>query len=237
MSATPTKTASVQNSVAPEIAVERKSIQMKHFRDPQSITECVMKQQAIALGMVVGAAFAVKLRQGTLPDGTKNESYLTIGDFEATNYKTGEVFTSTGIYLPRYFAETIEAAVNASPGGVSFGIEIVVEPTGKQIGEGIQYSYGVKRLMARKADSAVEQIKRELQARKLLRGLPPPAAKPDGSDPLTIDYEAASPAAGRGGAVDAAMTDAGVDETETETVSTKGPRPARQRGGETQAAA
>ncbi len=197
-------TRTVENTVAANIAAERKSIQMKHFRDTASLERCIKENVAIALGQVVGYAVAVKEKEGTLPNGEKNKSLLIIGEFEATNYKTGEIFSSTGIYLPRYFAETVEAALARAPSGIAFGIEVLVEPTGKSVVEGIPYSYAVKRLVARSADNPLEAMKRDMARAGTLR-LPAaaaPAIEGGNADPIAaIEQERG----GTAGAVAAAM--------------------------------
>lgn len=173
-------------SVAPERAAEKRSIQMKHFRSKEAIEKCIRDQVSVALGQVIGYAAACKQRENELPSGGKAVSYLTIGDFEAMNYATGETFTATGIYLPKYFAETVEASLAGNPTGIAFAIEILVEPTGRSVTEGgILYAYAVKRLLARRADSPLEAMKRELAAAGKLRlPAPAPVAPALSADPL-----------------------------------------------------
>jgi hypothetical protein len=183
---------SVENTVAEQIAIDRKSIQMKFFRDPESLTACVTQQKAIALGMIVGTVNAIKERPGQLPNGQPSISLQAMGDFEAVNYKSGEKAESNTAYLPTYFAEVMQAALaKAPPGapGINIALEIVCEPTGVAIGGGKSpYAYGVKRLHSRLAQSPLEQIKRDLASRGMLRGLTPPApalANPN-ADPLQL---------------------------------------------------
>lgn len=176
----------VENTVAKNTAVEKRSIQMKQFRDRDSIKRCIDTQTSIALGQVIGHAFDVVMKKGTLPDGSPSTSPFIVGDFEAVNYKTGEVMSASGAYLPKYFAETIQAALTKGAGathGIAFAIEVVVEPTGKEP-PAIQIAYGVKRLVARRPDSPIEQMKRTLQAAGTLR-LPAPQTAPQSA--LTDD--------------------------------------------------
>jgi hypothetical protein len=188
----PAQPNTVENTVAEQIAIDRKSIQMKFFRDHDSLNACVSQRKAIALGMIVGTVNAMKERPGQLPNGQPSISLQAMGEFEAVNYKTGERAESNTAYLPTYFAEVMQAALaKAPPGspGINIALEIVCEPTGVDIGGGKSpFSYGVKRLHSRLAESPLERIKRDLQSRGMLRGLNPPAAplpNPN-ADPLQL---------------------------------------------------
>src|SRR5262249_14325873 len=127
-------------------------------------------------GQIVGAIYTIKEKMGTLPNGDPKLSLLAIGDFEATDYATGEVWTSTAAYLPNYLLETFKSILEhpASTGSVEFEIEIVIEPTGKQI----PFAYVVRNLIQRRADSAVNRMKLALQASNRLR-LPAPTPMSD----------------------------------------------------------
>lgn len=195
----------VEGSVAVNTAVEKRSIQMKQFRDNDALKRCVAEQQAIALGQIIGHAFEVVMKKGQLPDGSLSESPFIVGDFEAVKYKTGEVMSASGAYLPRYFAETIQAALKKGAGashGIAFAIEIVVEPTGKSqtgvapdgvttVPIGIPYAYGVKRLIERRPDNPIEQMKRALLAQGTLR-LPAPKQ----ADPMALGTDLPEPEGG-----------------------------------------
>ena len=122
----------VEGSVSEDTAIERRALQMKYFRDTDVIRRVIAGQVTVAAGQIIGRAFVVKKKEGRLPDGTSNISLLTLGDFEAVAYKSGEVMQSSGVYLPRYFAETLEAALEKTPLGIDIAIEIVVEPTGRK---------------------------------------------------------------------------------------------------------
>lgn len=164
------------SSVATDAQVMKKSLSMKQFRDERAQRECIAKNISIPLAQVIGNVVKVEMRKGTLPDGTPNESLVGIGEFEATSYSTGEVFTTSHMYLPRYFLEGCQASL-ASSDSVAFAVEIVVSPTGRTI----PYTYEIKNLIPRATTNPLEKMKRALQAAGRLR-LPKPQETIDGTD-------------------------------------------------------
>lgn len=166
-------------SAAP-LAVLRRSIQMKMFLPEQKAGQptphiaVAASMQPLPLGQIVGIIYAVQEREGELPDGSKKTSLLAVGEFEGTNYDTGEVFESTGCYLPDYYLQTVKAAFegNAKVERVTFAVEVSLHPTGKPI----PTTYMLTNLVRRRADNPLNQLKLELADSGRLKGLPAPIA-------------------------------------------------------------
>lgn len=195
MSTNETKTISEQASVAPNIATMKRSLQMKQFASKQDHKDVAFHETPKVLGQVIGRIIAVSEKEGTLPDGERKVSLLALGQFEGSNYGTGEVFEATSAYLPGYYLEVVRAMLEKQGvEAVDFSIEIELVPTGKSI----PTAYEVRNLLRRRPDNPLEVMKRELAAAGRLR-LPPPSDAPaliEGEvrhvEPLALE---ASPAA------------------------------------------
>lgn len=175
---------SQQASVAADEGTLKRSIQMKMFAsmadkkrvelaylDEQSPTRGNVEKSSRTVGMIIGAVFDVVPKMGSLPSGESKESLLAVGDFEATNYSTGEVWTSASAYLPRYYLEVAKAAFGKGATRMELAVEIVLVPTGKEIG----IAYEVRNIIRRPADSPINRLKLQLQAAgRLPKALPPP---------------------------------------------------------------
>jgi hypothetical protein len=175
------------------VAVEKRSIQMRTFKSPTNIKMCVDRQVIVPLGQIAGAVYDVVEKPGTLPDGTAKTSLLAQGEFEAVNYETGEVTQAFAAYLPGYFAEALKAGLAKTNGGVlQIGIEVVAEPTGldpkTNMPKGIPFAYGVRNLMGRRADSPLEDVKRRLAKLNMLRLTPPQTI--DTTEPVMLPKDA-----------------------------------------------
>ena len=137
-------------SVAPDVATSKRAIQRNWFAGKEDHDEVVAKNSPTfrataegsalgdkpfvkVLGQVAGEIFKVDEREGQLRDGTPTKSVIAIGEFEAANYKSGEVIESYTAYLPKYYLETCKLALEAGAKSVPFAIEIVLTPTGKSI--------------------------------------------------------------------------------------------------------
>lgn len=62
-----------------------RSISMKHFRDESAKSRAIAGER-VALGQIIGEVFAIKEKEGRLPNGDVSVSKVAIGDFLATNY-------------------------------------------------------------------------------------------------------------------------------------------------------
>jgi hypothetical protein len=147
-------------------------ISMKSFRDVDLIKSCVSENKTIAVGQIIGHVTAVKEKIGTTPDGSQKVSWVALGEFEAIVYKTGEVISSGAIYLPNYYALELQAAIGTGAtqdGNVLFGVEVSVAPTGKTI----PYAWEVQNITGMARSKPLEQLKRFLSQKGLLR-LPAP---------------------------------------------------------------
>jgi hypothetical protein len=168
----------IQQAPGRDVAVEARSLQMRHFKSKTNIMKCVQTQTIVPLGQIVGVVYDVIEKPGRLPDGTPKTSLLVYGAFEALAYESGEIKQSNAAYLPEYFAKALQVALSKGPAGASIqiGIEVVAEPTGLDEKTGlprvVPFSYGVKNLIARRADDPIEEVKRRMGNR--LR-LPAPA--------------------------------------------------------------
>lgn len=211
MSETTETTAETVNMNTPgaDVALSRRSLQMRQFKSKATVTKCVKEQVIVPVGQIVGLVYEVQTRMGALPDGTQKESPFCVGDFEATVYETGEVMQAHGAYLPKYYCDALQAMLTNPDGtarkgmqsGCGFAVEVVLEPLGLDsngLPKTIAFAYGVKNLVRRKANDPIEMMKRELQAANRLR-LPPPSNEPP--PPAVIDYEALS-GAGEVGALE-----------------------------------
>lgn len=180
------QTTSQQASVAAEEGTLKRSIQMKMFgtkadkarvqlafEDPKSPTYQDAAASSLTTGQIIGQMFAVKERDGTLPDGSSKTSLLAVGEFEAVVYATGEVSNAMAAYLPAYYLEVAQAAFEKGAQSLELAVEIVLVPTGKSIA----VAYEVRNLIRRAPESALNRIKRELAAAGRLR-LPAPVAAP-----------------------------------------------------------
>lgn len=178
-------TASQLASVAPTEGTLKRSIQMKMFGSKEDRLKAQVAFEAkdsptfqdaakssITVGAIVGVVYDVKEQQGTLPNGEVKMSLLSIGDFEATNYETGEIWNSTSCYLPDYIARTFKSALDKGGQACEFAYEVVIVPTGK----GVPIAYEVRPLIQRQADNPINRMKLQLQKVGRLGKLPPPQA-------------------------------------------------------------
>lgn len=178
---TDTPNAPAPTSVAPDEATMKRSLQMKMFASETDHLEVGLEFQKTkdatkatkVLGQVIGQIFDVKEKLGRLPNGEQKVSLQAIGDFEAVNYKTGEVWNSSAAYLPGYFLETVQSMLKLpETHAIDFAIEIVLTPTGKPA-PAIQTAYEVRNLIRRRPENPLNRMKQELAAAGRLR-LPPP---------------------------------------------------------------
>lgn len=172
----------IESAPGRDLAVEKRSIQMRQFKSKTNIAKCVRDQVIVPLGQIAGVIYDVIEKPGTLPNGEAKTSLLAMGDFQAVNYETGEVYEAHAAYLPGYFIEALNAIFRKARNGiVEVGIEIVAEPTGidekTNLPKAIPFAYGVRNLIARRADDPLEALKRRMLAGGMLR-LPAPQTAP-----------------------------------------------------------
>ena len=194
-------TTSENASVAPAEGTVKRSITMKNFRTKTTILRVSKASlaiavgekprpgdEAVALGQIIGQIFKVDTKSGTLPNGEVKDSLVAVGEFEATNYETGEVFNSYAAYLPSYYLETVKSILDASAGqnaGIVFAVEIVLTATGKSV----PTAYEVRNLVSRRPENPLNRIKAELASAGRLRLPPPPVAVLEAlpGEKLTVD--------------------------------------------------
>ena len=162
-------------------AKKKRAISMKDFRS-NDLMRAIQKDETSEgkIGQIVGVAYGVEIKKGTLPDGTPKDSKLIIGDFEAVNEATGQVFTAGGVYLPEFYADEIAVMTSKVEGGITFAVEIWMEknPRGWNadgILVGIPYQYAIKNMLDREPHDPISMMKAKLAKAGRLGKLPPPA--------------------------------------------------------------
>lgn len=129
--------------------------------------------------MVIAAKKPVKLYtvlgivNGARPGSTdKGDFVKLVGDFEATNLETGEVFESQMCILPNFVGDPIGAAVHRpNSESVQFAVTIGAKPDEKSV---TGYVFTSDNAMPPSAHSPLAVLKAELVEQKLL---PAPAKK------------------------------------------------------------
>lgn len=147
---------------APTTVTEKRAIRMGEFNTKEAQAAALMGKTT-PIGQVVGIAYSTQIKTNTFADGKVSTSLLLLGQFEAINFKTGEVMQSGAAYLPNYFAEQIKAQMDSTAGGVSFAVEIVIEPNPKA-DAGITFQYAVSNLLPPAANDPLQELKRKAMA-------------------------------------------------------------------------
>jgi hypothetical protein len=139
------------------------------------------KEGDLALARLYGKLSKAKLED----DVAKGQQYLAfIGNFEAVNMQTGEVFKSGKMYLPKGISELVEQGIKGAPEGsqIGFAFEIRSQKANNPIG----YSY---RVLALKSPEATDELA-ELRATVLKAGtinVRRLSGTQKGTGPATID--------------------------------------------------
>ena len=155
-------------------------ISMKDFRSDAALKMVRGTDTTVVLGQITGHVTATKVKTIVDKDGKENESIVCFGDFRGVAYgkrseaqSKGEVYLpieAEQIYLPKYYAELIESKIKTTKGPLLFAVEIVMAPSAGILG----YSYDVRSILARPAESPLAQ----LHAKMREAGLMEPEAKP-----------------------------------------------------------
>jgi hypothetical protein len=126
-------------------------------------------------GQIIGTIFEVQVRTNELPDGSTSESLAAIGEFEAINFESGEVIEAPTAYLPKYYLETVKAALerDASIKSILVGANVVAVATGKAI----PVAYELVNLVPREPDSPMNRLKAAIAKTGKLRLAPPQEIK------------------------------------------------------------
>lgn len=69
-------------------------------------------KEVVKLASIIGQITECKEKKRTLPSGEVTFDYPLIGNFEATNLETGEIFSSGQMYLPGGIHELAQAEIN-----------------------------------------------------------------------------------------------------------------------------
>lgn len=168
------------NSTAAKPTMTRRNISMAFFKPgseaaTKQLQKDIIDGKTVKLGQIIGSAYKAKEETQEDPDGGNARTSIRIlGDFEAMNAFTGEIVESGNLFLPKYFAEQVGAALEANKGSVEFGINIWMEPNPKADRGGVIYRYAVENLLGRKAGSPLEMVKRAMAKAGTL-ALPAPA--------------------------------------------------------------
>lgn len=145
-------------------------LSMKDFADKASARKCEDEKVEVKMGQIIGHVTHVTKKDGILPDGTPKVSLAAHGEFEAINYRTGELLQSGCIYLPDYYAQELQHALDAADGGaLLFGVELSIRPTGKAI----PFSWNVTNVTGRARSNPLEGLKRLMASAGTLKVSPP----------------------------------------------------------------
>jgi len=121
-------------------------------------------KKAVALARIIGVVSRAKVVESDF--GPSNR---LIGQFEAVNLDTGEVFAAGQCFLPGGYDESLAAAANMdSSEGVSFGVEIGAKPAKSSIG----WEYTMKPIVAQAGADPLAALRDEG-----FKQLPAPKAK------------------------------------------------------------
>lgn len=151
--------------------------------------EELSKEGDLPLARLYGKLAKVKYEESKEKDGNMYAAFL--GNFEAVNMQTGEVFKSGKMYLPKGISELVENGVKNAPEGsqVGFAFEVRSQKANNPIG----YSY---RVLALKSPEATDELK-DLRDAVLKAGtlnVKRLTGTQKGTGPGTIEGAAATPA-------------------------------------------
>lgn len=179
----------MQTGLATNSAKLNKAIQPKFFVTDatRSRVKKMDPGQGLAVGQIIGHVVTVKEKDGDYK-GQPTKSWLAIGELEAIRYDTGEIQSAYGWYGPGYFLETIGSIVNHKDNihPVPVAVELWLEATK----EGVGVRYMVKNLAPKRADSPLNELKRQLERQGVL-ALPKPPELPDADTPMLAAAERA----------------------------------------------
>jgi hypothetical protein len=103
-----------------------------------------------ALYRVIGTVIGVKTGTSTYGGWT-----ALMGDFEAINLDSGEMYASSKAFLPEPALSMLAAASMKSPGGVEFAVEVGVKPANNAFG----YEYTVRPLIDSAPTDALKALR------------------------------------------------------------------------------
>ena len=166
-----------------------KMVKMSWFAN-QALKDKVMKMevgQAAVAGQILGVVFAVKEREIVSPDGEVSKSLQVMGDFEAKRMLDGMETRAGTAYLPRYFAEELQAVLERNGGRPQpFAVNVLLE----RINKNIPFSWIVEPVMERPEDDPITRMKKALaEAGKLELSPPKGFALPKPEDEEVDDDE------------------------------------------------
>lgn len=171
-----------------------KLIKMSWFANPE------LKKRVMAMdvgqyehaGQILGVVYAVKEREVVSPDGEVSKSWQAVGDFEAVRSSDNTNIRAGTAYLPKYFAQELQAVLERNEGRAQpFAVNVLLEATGKSI----PVAWAVEPIMERPENDPITQMKMKLaQVGKL--ELEPPTGyvleAPKQEEPLDTDAEEVS---------------------------------------------
>jgi hypothetical protein len=134
----------------------------------------------IPLARVYGIAGAFK------PGNSDHGPFVKfMGQFKAVNLRTGEIFVSSTMLLPKFMEEQLHGILSANAGGnggasVEFAFEIGVQGDGNQPGKkpsALGYKYSAKPLMALAENSMLAALEQKIGGISALPSPTPPATE------------------------------------------------------------
>lgn len=138
-----------------------KMVKMSWFANPE-LKKRVMGMDAGQYehaGQILGVAYAVKEREIVSPDGEVTKSLQVIGDFEAVRTSDNTNIRAGTAYLPKYFAQELQAVLERNEGRPQpFAVDVLLEATGKSI----PVAWAVEPIMERPENDPITQMKMKL---------------------------------------------------------------------------
>lgn len=133
-------------------------------------------KEQVDLARIYGVARLAKEMVGKMTDsGDVQTSVRFLGEFEAVNLHTGEVFNSAKLYLPKFLEEMLHTAIVADKeqNGVQFAFQVSVKPGKSPVG----YVFIAQSLLAPKENNVLADMRKSFPALAApAKALPKPSA-------------------------------------------------------------
>ena len=133
------------------------------FGDKGDVLEIVMKDKnkEHALMRIIGFANGTREAKSREPgdDGEKILSTGLVGEFEATNLQTGEVFSSSVAWLPQMAVDLVSGRLGDGNDRVGFAFDVGAVYSTKAA---TSYEYTVRPLIESKPSDAMAELQKQL---------------------------------------------------------------------------
>lgn len=166
-----------------------KLIKMSWFANPE-LKKRVMGMdvgQYEHAGQILGVVYAIKEREVVSPDGEASKSWQAVGDFEAVRTSDNTNIRAGTAYLPKYFAQELQAVLERNEGRAQpFAVNVLLEATGKSI----PVAWAVEPIMERPENDPITQMKMKLAQAGKLELEPPTTMQLAAPKPEPVDTDA-----------------------------------------------